>query len=60
MLTVRAFIAVALVIVGACILVQMLRYGIAQTFTGVILGIAMIALGLFRLKQIVAIGRTPR
>jgi len=57
MLTVRALIAIAMIVVGATIIVRMLPYPIAQTFTGLVLGIAMIALGLFRLRQIAAVRR---
>lgn len=57
MLTVRAVIAIAMIVIGATIIVRMLPYPIAQTFTGLVLGIAMIALGLFRLRQIAAVRR---
>ncbi len=57
MLTVRALIAIAMIVVGATIIVRMLPYPIAQTFTGLVLGIAMIALGLFRLRQIAFVRR---
>jgi hypothetical protein len=55
MLPIRALIAVAMIVVGATIIVRMMPYPIAQTYTGLVLGIAMIALGLFRLRQIAAV-----
>jgi hypothetical protein len=48
----RALLAVAMTAVGAFIVVEMLRYPIAQTYTGVILGLAMMGLGLYRLTLI--------
>ncbi len=53
MMIVRAVIAALMIGIGISIIVQMLRYPIAQTFTGVILGLAMIALGIFRLRQLI-------
>ena len=52
MLYVRAALSVFMIVVGAVVLIQMLRYPIAQTFTGVVLGGAMILLGVLRLRQV--------
>jgi hypothetical protein len=52
MIYVRGLIAAVMVLLGAIVLVEMLRYPIAQTFSGVILGLAMMGLGLFRLNSI--------
>ncbi len=52
MLYVRAALSVLMIVVGAVVLIQMLRYPIAQTFTGVVLGGAMILLGILRLRQV--------
>lgn len=57
MLIVRAVLAVAMIAIGSGIIVRMLAFPIAQTYTGLVLGGAMIALGLFRLRQIIAVSR---
>jgi hypothetical protein len=57
---VRALIAAVMVVLGATVLVEMLRYPIAQTFTGVVLGLAMMALGLLRLSLVVRTYRKGR
>jgi hypothetical protein len=59
MIVIRAILAVIMTILGAVVLVEMLRYPIAQTYTGVILGLAMMALGLFRLNLIRRMLRKP-
>ena len=55
MLIYRAIIAIALVLLGAYIIVRMIPFPIAQSLTGFVLGIAMIALGIIRLRQIIAV-----
>jgi len=60
MIVVRALLAIAMMVVGGLIVVRMLPYGIQQTFTGLVLGLAMLGLGAFRLHQIYRYGRTPR
>ena len=55
MLVYRAIIAVALIVLGAYIIVRMIPFSIAQSFTGIVLGIAMIALGVIRLRQVIAV-----
>jgi hypothetical protein len=55
MLIYRAIIAIALVLLGAYIIVRMIPFPIAQSLTGFVLGIAMIALGVIRLRQIIAV-----
>ena len=52
MLRVRGALAVLMVLVGASVLVQMLRYPLAQSFTGVVLGGAMMLLGFLRFRQV--------
>ena len=60
MIVVRGILAAAMVVVGATVVVKMLPYGIGQTFTGIVLGLAMMGLGAFRLHQIIRHGRpTP-
>ncbi len=55
MLVYRAIIAIALILLGAYIIVRMMPFPLAQSFTGIVLGIAMIALGVIRLRQILAV-----
>ncbi len=53
MLIVRASIAVGFVVLGATILVRILAFGIrAETIAGLVLGIAMVALGVHRISLI--------
>lgn len=52
MIIVRALLSVGMMVVGGIIIVRMLPYGIGQTFTGLVLGMAMIALGAYRLHLI--------
>jgi hypothetical protein len=47
-------LAIAMVVIGSMILFKMLAYGVAG-FTGIVLGAAMIALGLYRINQLRAI-----
>ncbi|HEV7178385.1 MAG TPA: DUF3165 family protein [Candidatus Baltobacteraceae bacterium] len=51
MLTVRTVMAVGMVVAGAVLLVRMVPNAL-QNPSGIVLGIAMIALGLYRLKQL--------
>ncbi|MDE2482170.1 MAG: hypothetical protein KGN02_08265 [bacterium] len=53
MYAVRFVLAIAMVVVGAVIIVRMFPYPIKSTFTALVLGAAMIALGAFRLLQLV-------
>lgn len=48
----RTAIAAALIVIGAIILIDMLRYPIRYTLTGIVLGAAMIALGVVRLRAL--------
>ena len=50
--TIRAGLAIAMIAVGGYILTRMLHYPIAASFTGIILGLAMMALGVVRLRAI--------
>ncbi len=52
MLYYRAFISLGLIALGIYIIARMLHYPFAQSFTGIVLGGAMIALGFVRLRQI--------
>lgn len=52
MLGFRALLALAMIVIGASIFIKMLPCGLAQGFTGLILGAAMIGLGIYRLNQI--------
>ena len=52
MIALRAVLSFAMIVAGATIIVRMLAYPLAQTFTGIVLGLAMMALGLFRLRQL--------
>lgn len=60
MIAVRALLAILMMVVGATIVVRMLPYGLAQTFTGLVLGLAMMGLGGFRLHQVYRYGRSAR
>lgn len=60
MIVVRGALAIAMMIVGGTIVARMLPYGIAQTFTGLVLGLAMMALGAFRLHQLYRYARAQR
>ncbi len=53
MLVYRSVISLALVIVGAIVLVRMLHIGFGlPELPGIVLGVAVIALGAYRLRQI--------
>lgn len=41
-----------MIAVGAFVVIEMLRYPIAQSFTGIVLGGAMILLGGLRFRQV--------
>ena len=53
MLAIRTVLALVMIVVGVVLIVRMFPYPIKQTFTGLVLGAAMVALGAFRLLQIV-------
>lgn len=58
MLVVRGVLAVALIVIGGVILVRMLEAGIrVEILPGVVLGAAMIALGVHRLSLILRVVR---
>ena len=50
----RAVISAALIVVGAVIFTKMLHYPIRYSITGLVLGAAMIALGIVRLRALYA------
>ena len=52
MLVFRGALSVLTILIGAYVVIQMLRYPIAQSFTGVVLGGAMILLGAIRFRQV--------
>lgn len=53
MLAFRSLIACAMVVAGAIIVVRMFAIGLSAAIVpGIVLGAAMIALGLYRLKQL--------
>lgn len=52
MRAVRSVLAVLLIIAGVTIVARMAHYPIAQSVTGIILGLAMIALGAVRLRAL--------
>ncbi len=52
MLVFRGALSIFMIVVGAFVVVQMLRYPIAQSFTGIVLGAAMILLGVIRFRQV--------
>lgn len=58
MLAFRTMLSIAMILLGAYIIVRMMPYPISASFTGIILGIAMIALGIVRLRAIYGIRRT--
>ena len=50
--TIRTALAIAMIAVGGYILLRMSHYAITASFTGIILGLAMMALGVVRLRAI--------
>ena len=52
MLAFRGALSVFMIVVGAFVVIQMLRYPIAQSFTGIVLGGAMVLLGVIRFRQV--------
>ena len=53
MLGVRAVLAIGMVVIGCVVIVRMLSFGLTTAIVpGIILGGAMVALGLYRFKQI--------
>lgn len=52
MLLVRGALSVFMIVVGAFVVIQMMRYPLAASFTGIVLGGAMILLGFLRLRQV--------
>ena len=58
MRTVRTVIAAGMIVLGSYIIVEMLRYPLRNSITGLVLGAAMIALGVIRLRALY--GRAKR
>ncbi len=54
----RTLLSLAMILVGGYITIEMLHYPISASFTGIVLGIAMIALGIVRLRTIYGSRRT--
>jgi hypothetical protein len=48
----RAFLAVGMIVLGMYIIARMVSFPFAQSFTGIVLGVAMILLGIVRLRQV--------
>jgi putative effector of murein hydrolase LrgA (UPF0299 family) len=57
MFAVRTGLSLAMIVVGAVIIVRMMPYPISASFTGIVLGLAMIALGIVRLRTLFGAGR---
>ena len=52
MLGVRAVLAIGMVVIGSVVIVRMLSFGVTTAIVpGIVLGAAMVALGLYRFKQ---------
>ncbi|MGA7569300.1 MAG: hypothetical protein WBG27_01605 [Candidatus Aquilonibacter sp.] len=49
---VRTVLSLGMIVIGIVVVAQMLHYPIAASFTGLILGLAMIALGAIRLRAL--------
>ncbi len=58
MFAIRMVLSVAMIVVGGIIFARMLPYPIAQSFTGLVLGAAMIALGVIRMRQLLRVGQS--
>jgi hypothetical protein len=54
----RTVLSAAMIVLGAVIIVRMMPYPIGASFTGIVLGLALIALGIVRLRAIFGIRRT--
>ncbi|MGB6984520.1 MAG: hypothetical protein WBD74_00945 [Candidatus Aquilonibacter sp.] len=52
MFALRTALSIAMIVVGTIIIVRMMPYPISASFTGLILGLAMIALGVVRLRTL--------
>jgi putative effector of murein hydrolase LrgA (UPF0299 family) len=52
MLALRGFLALAMICLGIYIVAEMVHFPFAQSFTGMVLGVAMILLGVVRLRQV--------
>ena len=60
MIAVRGFLAVAMTVVGAIVVVRLAAFGVhAESVPGFVLGFAMIALGIHRLSLIARLRRGP-
>jgi hypothetical protein len=58
MLAFRTVLSAAMIVLGVVIIVRMMPYPIRASFTGIVLGLALIALGIVRLRTIYGIRRT--
>ena len=52
MLAVRGALALGMIVLGIYIIARMVSFPFAQSFTGIVLGVAMILLGVVRLRQV--------
>jgi putative effector of murein hydrolase LrgA (UPF0299 family) len=57
MLQLRLVIALVMIAVVGYVVYRMLQYPLAQSFTGLVLGGAMIALGVLRVRQIRSVSK---
>jgi putative effector of murein hydrolase LrgA (UPF0299 family) len=55
---IRAVISLALIVIGGIIVSEMIHYPLRYSLTGIVLGVAMIALGIVRLRALY--GRVAR
>lgn len=61
MISLRVVFYVLYVVLGAIVLVRVLGYGIrTETLTGIVLGVLLMALGLYRLTQVFRIRASRR
>jgi hypothetical protein len=61
MISLRVAFYVLYVVLGAIILVRVVGYGIRmETLTGIVLGVLLMALGIYRLTQVLRIRATRR
>ncbi|HTU81420.1 MAG TPA: hypothetical protein VMF61_04775 [Candidatus Acidoferrales bacterium] len=60
MLLVRVALAAIMIVLGATILIRMLAFGLrAETISGIVLGAAMVALGVHRIATIARLRGVP-
>lgn len=60
MIVVRTLLGIAMMVVGGIIVARMLPFGVQRTYMGIILGLAMMGLGAYRLHLLYRYGRVQR